>query len=113
MGHPRTVVREYLWGTQYLDELVCLWMQKGYHMFVAHDANYNAIGLTDKAGNEVEKYAYTPYGQVLVDQTCGRGDIDGDGHGGHETSKSLRGLTFSSFLRHMALNCAAAARRQD
>jgi len=73
------VVREYLWGTQYLDELVCLWVQKCYHMFVAHDANYNAIGLTDKTGNEVERYAYNPYGQVLVDQTSGRGDFDGDG----------------------------------
>src|SRR3990170_3166157 len=42
-------------------------------------ANYARLGLTDKAGNEVEKYAYTPYGQVLVDQTSGRGDFDGDG----------------------------------
>ena len=27
-------------------------------------ANYNAIGLTDRLGNEAQKYAYTPYGQV-------------------------------------------------
>ena len=47
-------------------------------------ANYSpSVRLRrNKPGNEVEKYAYSPYGQVLVDQTSGRGDFDGDGNGG-------------------------------
>src|SRR3989304_4729080 len=34
------------------------------------------LGLTDKAGDKVERYVYTPYGQVLVAETSGPGHFD-------------------------------------
>ena len=41
-------------------------------------ANYSCLGLTNKAGIEVEKYAYTPHGQVHANRTSSRGDFDDD-----------------------------------
>ena len=41
-------------------------------------ANYNAIALTDKAGDEVEKYAYSPCGPVYANRTSSRGDFNDD-----------------------------------
>ena len=42
-------------------------------------ANWNVIGLTDLGGHLVERYVYTPYGELTVDQVTGYGDRDGDG----------------------------------
>ncbi|MGB2986229.1 MAG: RHS repeat-associated core domain-containing protein, partial [Phycisphaerae bacterium] len=43
------------------------------------DANWNVIGLTDLGGSLVERYVYTPYGEITVHQETGYGDRDGDG----------------------------------
>jgi RHS repeat-associated protein len=40
--------------------------------------NWNVIALTDLGGKLVERYVYTPYGQVSVFQESGFGDREGD-----------------------------------
>lgn len=48
-------------------------------LYVHQDANWNVIGVSDLGGRVVERYAYSPYGQVTVFQETGFGDRDGDG----------------------------------
>ena len=66
------VLKQQVWGTQYVDELV----QVGVNAFgssdcdryfwVTQDANFNVLGLFDPEGDLVERYEYTPYGQRTV-----------------------------------------------
>ena len=82
---------QYVWGTQYVDELVLIDKngdptesndcdpddQSGEstadaRYFVHQDRNWNVVALTDydpsgsDEGNVVERYHYTPYGQFIV-----------------------------------------------
>ena len=82
---------QYVWGTQYVDELVMIDKngdptesndcdpdeQSGEstadeRYFVHQDRNWNVVALTDydpsgsDEGNVVERYHYTPYGQFIV-----------------------------------------------
>ena len=77
---------QYVWGTQYVDELVMIDRngdptesndcdpdeQSGEstadeRYFVHQDRNWNVVALTDyDEGNVVERYHYTPYGQFIV-----------------------------------------------
>lgn len=36
------------------------------HFYALPDANYNVLGMVNAAGNLVERYSYTPYGQRTV-----------------------------------------------
>ena len=47
-------------------------------MYVHQDTNWNVGSLTDLCGSVVERYIYTPYGQVTMHQETGYGDYGGD-----------------------------------
>ena len=73
------VVTQFIHGTQYIDELVMMRAKDKGDLYVHQDANWNVIALTDLGGSVVERYIYTPYGEIQVHQETGYGDRDGDG----------------------------------
>jgi RHS repeat-associated protein len=91
------LLQQYVWGTQYIDELVqirvapCPWLGSvayGSHAFaVCQDANYNVLGVVapDAAGGPdpvlVERYEYTPYGRrtPYASGLWWQGDLDFSG----------------------------------
>jgi len=72
------MVQQFIHGTQYIDELVMVRVADKGDLYVHQDANWNVIGLTDLGGHLVERYVYTPYGELTVHQATGYGDRDGD-----------------------------------
>jgi RHS repeat-associated protein len=73
------MVQQFIHGTQYIDELVMVRVADKGDLYVHQDANWNVIGLTDLGRHVVERYVYTPYGELIVHQDTGFGDRDGDG----------------------------------
>ncbi|MEK6675041.1 MAG: RHS repeat-associated core domain-containing protein [Planctomycetota bacterium] len=73
------MVQQFIHGTGYIDELIQMRVKDKGDLYVHQDANWNVIALTDLGGSVVERYVYTPYGQVTVHQDTGYGDRDGDG----------------------------------
>lgn len=61
------------------DELVTMRVKGKGDLYIHQDANWNVIGATDLAGNLVERYVLTPYGELTVDQSTDFGDRDGNG----------------------------------
>ena len=72
------MVQQFIHGTQYIDELVMVRVAGKGELYVHQDANWNVIGLTDLGGHLIERYVYTPYGELTVHQSRGYGDRDGD-----------------------------------
>ncbi len=70
---------QFIHGTQYIDELVMVRVAKKGDLDVHQDANWNVVGLTDLGVRLVERYVYSPYGELIVHQSTGYGDYDGDG----------------------------------
>ena len=77
---------------QYIDELVMMRVKDKGDLYVHQDANWNVVALTDLGGSVVERYVYTPYGQVTVHQETAYGDRDGD-HVVDATDKGAPGIT--------------------
>ncbi len=48
-------------------------------LYVHQDANWNVVALTDLGTHLVERYIYTPHGELIVEQETSFGDRDGDG----------------------------------
>ena len=71
--------QQFVRGTQYVDELVMMRRADHGDLYVHQDANWNVIALTGLGGAVVERYRYTPYGELTVDQVTSYGDYDGDG----------------------------------
>ena len=92
-----SVLKQKVWGTQYVDELVQIAINQDpsnnsatyspndenvceRFFWVCQDANYNVIGVVSAAGVLTERYEYTPYGQRTI---FSRGwllaDLDDDG----------------------------------
>ena len=110
---------QYVWGTQYVDELVMIDKngdpsesndcdpddQSGEstadaRYFVHQDRNWNVVALTDydpsgsDEGNVVERYHYTPYGQFIV--------LNGDSGNG-EMGNVLPTSTVGNAFAHQGL----------
>ena len=65
-------------GTQYIDEIVAMRLEKGYAV-VYQDANWNTIATCDLAGRVLERVFTTPYGSPIIEPETYFGDYDGDG----------------------------------
>jgi RHS repeat-associated protein len=72
------MVQQFIHGTRYIDELIQMRVKDKGDLYVHQDANWNVTGLTDLGGSIVERYVYTPYGELTVHQDTGYGDRDGD-----------------------------------
>ena len=68
--------KRYIWHPHYIDSLavsytdldangVLTGAREGTHYYL-HDANYNVTGVLDSSGNVVERYHYSPYGEVTI-----------------------------------------------
>ena len=70
------VLKRYVWGLEYVDELIGIMTGDSYGCshYALHDANYNVIGLVDTDGDLVERYEYTPYGQRTIYKSAGSDD---------------------------------------
>jgi hypothetical protein len=63
--------KQYLWGTQYVDELCQIAINDDppagdeddceTTYYALQDANYNVLGMVDSDGGLTERYEYTPY----------------------------------------------------
>ena len=72
------MVQQFIHGTQYIDELVMVRVKDKGDLYVHQDANWNVVALTDLGTHLVERYVYTPYGELIVEQETSFGDRDGD-----------------------------------
>ena len=71
-----TNVTQNVWGITYVNDLVQRTEGASVY-YVQHDANYNTTAVLDPNGNVIERYTYTPYGEVTVRNADG--SIKGDG----------------------------------
>ena len=77
-------LRQYVWGTQYTDELVQIGINDDpgdteqnceTFYYAMQDANYNVLGIVNSSGDLKERYEYTPYGQRTVYKSAGGNDL--------------------------------------
>ena len=84
------MVRQFVWGTDYVDELVQIGANLDpsdgseqnceQYFWATHDANYNVTGVLSDGGSLVERYEYTPYGaRVVRSRGWLTADMDDDG----------------------------------
>ncbi|MBX3396770.1 MAG: hypothetical protein KF841_15540 [Phycisphaerae bacterium] len=81
-----TVLRWYVHGVSYIDERLMMYAEydvtgtnaADLSYFYAIDRMYNVRMLLDATGAILESYAYDPYGEPLIRECAGRGDMSGD-----------------------------------
>ena len=68
-------LEQFVWHPHYIDALAVRYYDTGDDgsmdsaddvFYVTHDANYNVTSLIDTSENVLERYDYTPYGELLV-----------------------------------------------
>jgi RHS repeat-associated protein len=65
------------WDQRYIDAPVARFDASGDAVYYTNDANFNVTALVDEAGNVVERYAYSPYGERTVLDADFSADADG------------------------------------
>ena len=65
------LLRQYVYGAHYLDELVAKRESGGSLTFYLQDSNYNVVALADSTGAVVERCWYEPYGTVTITDASG------------------------------------------
>src|SRR5262249_32054420 len=58
--------RQYVWHPYYVDALALTYNSSGADQYYLQDANFNITAVTDNGGAVLERYAYSPYGDVTV-----------------------------------------------
>ncbi len=102
-NYSNQMLKQYVWGLQYIDELCQIGINQDpknadeennhllgseeneceFYYYAILDANFNVLGLINHTGRLVERYEYTPYGQRTVySHPIFRGDVNGDGYVG-------------------------------
>ncbi len=83
------VLREYVWGPDYVDEAVCQFADEDGNPatpatvhFYLQDGNYNVVALVDAAGGLAAQYAYEPYGLLVVVDLDPNAPVNRLGHQG-------------------------------
>ena len=114
--------KQYLWHPEYIDALAVSYADlnadgsltgtgEGTHYYL-HDANYNVTGVLNSSGAVVERYHYSPYGEVTVldadfteegEATDTGDDLDGNSDIGNEflyTGRRLDPVTGLYYYRN-------------
>ncbi len=78
------VLKQFVWGRQYIDELIQTSINSDptntshqtcdVNYWACQDANYNVLGIVDSSGVLKERYEYSPYGQRNVFYSPGTND---------------------------------------
>ncbi len=83
------VLREYVWGPDYVDEAVCQFADEDGNPatpatvhYSLQDGNYNVVALVDAAGGLEAQYAYEPYGLLVVVDLDPNAPVNRLGHQG-------------------------------
>jgi len=66
-------------GTRYIDEVVGLRAKDQGRVYLQQDANWNVTAMTDLTGRVIERYWYTPYGELEAVVAAHPFDYDDDG----------------------------------
>jgi len=66
-------------GTRYIDEVVGLRVKDLGRLYASQDANWNVTALTDLTGRVIERYWYSPYGELEAVVAAHPFDYDDDG----------------------------------
>jgi len=66
-------------GTRYIDEVVGLRVKDVGRLYASQDANWNVTALTDLTGRVIERYWYSPYGELEAVVAAHPFDYDDDG----------------------------------
>jgi RHS repeat-associated protein len=85
-NQQQATIAQYVWDARYIDSPVVRFHDSNADgdlsdpadntLYYTTDANWNVTGLVNTSGQVVERYAYTPYGQVTVLE----GQVDRDGN---------------------------------
>ena len=62
-------VREYIYGPEYIDQVILQVTEDNQAIYILQDANYNVVGLVNNNGQVVEQYLFSPYGSLLTVDT--------------------------------------------
>ena len=71
-GGSSYTYKQYVWGRRYIDAPVCRFRDTNADgtldetLYYTEDANFNVTGLVNTSGSIVERYAYSPYGNVKI-----------------------------------------------
>jgi RHS repeat-associated protein len=65
-GSSTSMDKQYVWGVQYIDELICRDDATPERLYACQDANFNLTAITDTGGTVVERYGFDPYGNRTI-----------------------------------------------
>jgi RHS repeat-associated protein len=98
-GESAFTYEQYVWDVRYIDSPVCRFRDANSStgdgvleetIYYLNDANFNVVALANSSGAVIERYAYSPYGEVTVlDEDY---DDDADGASDVENEVSFQGL---------------------
>ena len=66
LGTSTSMDKQYVWGTRYIDELICRDDPAPQRLYACQDANFNVTSITDTTGSVEERYLYDPYGNLTA-----------------------------------------------
>jgi RHS repeat-associated protein len=72
VGTSPSMDKQYVWGTRYVDELVCRDDATPQRLYAMQDSNLNLTAITNVSGIAEERYLFDPYGsRVIMDASWG------------------------------------------
>jgi len=83
VGSSTSADKQYIYHPHYVDAIAIRVNSSGKHHYL-QDANFNVTSVTDNSGTMVERYSYSPYGEVTVlnnnftEDVGNQSDIDND-----------------------------------
>jgi hypothetical protein len=66
VGAATTMDRQYVWGTRYIDELICRDDASPERLYATQDENFNLTAIVSAAGASQEHYYFDPYGSRSI-----------------------------------------------
>ena len=66
VGAATTADKQYVYHPHYVDAVAVRYDASATEHYYLQDANFNVTAVTDDTGSVVERYSYSPYGEVTV-----------------------------------------------
>ena len=66
IGSATTADKQYVYHPHYVDAVAMMIDSSDDEHYYLQDANFNVTAVVDDQGTVVERYAYTPYGEVTI-----------------------------------------------
>jgi RHS repeat-associated protein len=66
VGSSTSMDKQFVWGTRYIDELVCRDDATPQRLYATQDANFNLTALVSTSGAVQQRFLYDPYGSSAV-----------------------------------------------